>query len=61
MAASLDIRLKWLILVALVGGAVQRAALAPFIMWPVRHLLNPVVLERRGVGHSLGVSLVFSS
>jgi predicted PurR-regulated permease PerM len=64
MAASLDIRLKWLILVALVGGVLYLIgpALAPFIIAGLfAYLFNPVVekLERRGVGRSLGVSLVF--
>src|SRR5690606_6140986 len=64
MSANLDIRLKWLILVALVGWVLylMGPALAPFIIAGLfAYLFNPVVekLERRGVSRSIGVSLVF--
>jgi predicted PurR-regulated permease PerM len=64
MAANLDIRLKWLILVAFIGWVLYLIgpALVPFVIAALfAYLFNPLVqnLERRGVGRSLGVSLVF--
>lgn len=63
-ASTLDLRLKWLILVAVIGTLLYLLgpALAPFILAALfAYLFNPVVqmLERRGVGRALGVSLVF--
>jgi predicted PurR-regulated permease PerM len=64
MAANLDIRLKWLILVAFIGWVLYLIgpALVPFVIAALfAYLFNPLVqkLERRGVGRPLGVSLVF--
>ncbi len=64
MASSLDIRLKWLILVAFGGWVLYLIgpALTPFVIAGLfAYLFNPVVqmLERRGIGRNLGVSLVF--
>lgn len=64
MAANLDIRLKWLILVAFMGWVLYLIgpALVPFVIAGLfAYLFNPIVekLERRGIGRSLGVSLVF--
>ena len=64
MSANLDIRFKWLILVALFGCLLylMGPALAPFIIAALfAYLFNPVVekLERHGVSRSIGVSLVF--
>ena len=64
MSVNLDIRLKWLLLVALIGWLLylMGPALAPFIVAGLfAYLFNPVVekLERRGVSRSIGVSLVF--
>ena len=64
MATNIDIRLKWLILVALVGWVLylMGPALTPFVIAALfAYLFNPIVqmLERRGIGRNLGVSLVF--
>jgi predicted PurR-regulated permease PerM len=64
MANNLDIRLKWLILVAFIGWILYLIgpALVPFVIAALfAYLFNPLVqkLERRGIGRSLGVSLVF--
>ncbi len=64
MSASLDVRFKWLILIALIGWLLylMGPAMAPFIIAGLfAYLFNPVVekLERRGVSRSIGVSLVF--
>ena len=64
MAANLDIRLKWLILVALLGWVLylMGPALTPFVIAGLfAYLFNPIVekLERHGIGRNLGVSLVF--
>jgi predicted PurR-regulated permease PerM len=61
---SLDIRLKWLILVAFLGWVLylMGPALVPFVIAALfAYLFNPLVqkLEARGVGRSWGVSLVF--
>lgn len=60
----LDLRLKWLLLVALVGGVLWLfgPALSPFIVAGLfAYLFNPLVerLERRGVSRALSVSLLF--
>ncbi|MBL0165222.1 MAG: AI-2E family transporter [Xanthomonadales bacterium] len=64
MATNLDIRFKWLILVALIGWVLYLIgpALVPFVIAALfAYLFNPVVekLERRGIGRPLGVTLVF--
>ena len=64
MAANLDIRFKWLILIAFVGWVLYLIgpALVPFVVAALfAYLFNPVVekLEQRGIGRPLGVSLVF--
>lgn len=61
---TLDIRLKWLILVAFIGWVLYLLgpALTPFVIAALfAYLFNPVVqrLERRGMGRGLGTSLVF--
>lgn len=61
---GLDVRLKWLILVGLVGWVlyILGPALTPFVVAALfAYLFNPLVqkLERRGVGRSLSVSLLF--
>ncbi|HPN79542.1 AI-2E family transporter [Dokdonella sp.] len=63
-AQTLDLRLKWLILVVVIGGVFYLfgSALAPFVIAALfAYLFNPVVqkLERRGIGRALGVSLLF--
>ena len=60
----LDLRLKWLLLVALVGGVLWLfgPALSPFIVAGLfAYLFNPLIerLERRGVSRALSVSLLF--
>lgn len=64
MSSNLDIRLKWLLLVAIIGWLLylMGPALAPFIVAGLfAYLFNPIVekLERRGISRSIGVSLVF--
>ncbi len=64
MANNLDVRLKWLILVVFIGWILflMGPALAPFVIAGLfAYLFNPLVekMERRGIGRSLGVSLVF--
>ena len=64
MASNLDIRLKWLILVASIGWVLYLIgpALVPFVIAALfAYLFNPLVqkLEKRGIGRSLGASLVF--
>lgn len=61
---GLDLRLKWLVLVALVGWVLWLLgpALAPFVVAALfAYLFNPLVqrLEKRGVSRSLSVSLLF--
>ena len=61
---TIDIRLKWLILVAFIGWVLYLLgpALVPFAIAALfAYLFNPLVqrLEARGVGRSWGVSLVF--
>ncbi|HUD40448.1 MAG TPA: AI-2E family transporter [Dokdonella sp.] len=60
----LDVRWKWLILVAAIGYLLYLLGpvLSPFVAAALfSYLFNPVVemLERRGVNRSLGVSVVF--
>ena len=62
--STLDIRLKWILLVAFVGWVLYLLgpALVPFVIAALfAYLFNPLVqkLERRGVGRTLGASLVF--
>jgi predicted PurR-regulated permease PerM len=62
--STIDIRLKWLILVAFVGWVLYLLgpALVPFAIAALfAYLFNPLVqrLAARGVGRSWGVSLVF--
>ena len=64
MAAALDIRLRWLLLVSVIGAVFYwfGSALTPFIVAGLfAYLFNPLVekLERRRIGRSLGVSLLF--
>lgn len=64
MATDLDIRLKWLILVALIGWVLylMGPALTPFVVAGLfAYLFNPLVqqMERHRIGRSLGVSIVF--
>lgn len=64
MSVNLDIRLKWLILIAVVGWLLYLLgpALTPFVIAGLfAYLFNPIVekLERHGIGRNLGVSLVF--
>jgi len=61
---SLDVRWKWLILVAAIGFVLYLLGpvLSPFVAAALfAYLFNPLVevLERRGVGRAWGVSLVF--
>jgi predicted PurR-regulated permease PerM len=61
---GLDVRLKWLILIALGGWLLYLLgpALAPFFVAGLfAYLFNPLVqkLEKHGVGRPLGVSLLF--
>ncbi|MGB0134144.1 AI-2E family transporter [Dokdonella sp.] len=63
-SGTLDIRLKWLILVAFVGWVLylMGPALVPFVIAALfAYLFNPLVqkLQGKGVGRSLGTSLVF--
>lgn len=63
-AGSLDIRIKWLILVTLVGWVLYLLgpALVPFVAAALfAYLFNPIVqkLQARGIGRSLGTSIVF--
>ncbi len=61
---ALDLRLKWIITVALIGWVLYLLGpvLAPFVAAALfAYLFNPLVerLERRGVGRALSVSLLF--
>lgn len=62
--STLDLRLKWILLVAVLGWVLYLLgpALVPFVIAALfAYLFNPLVqkLERRGVGRALGTSLVF--
>lgn len=64
MAAALDIRIRWLLLVGVLCAVFYwfGSALTPFIVAGLfAYLFNPVVekLERHRIGRSLGVSLLF--
>lgn len=64
MAANLDIRLKWLILLVFIGWILYLIgpALTPFVIAGLfAYLFNPIVqmLERHRIGRNFGVSLVF--
>ena len=64
MATNLDIRLKWLILVAFVGWVLYLLgpALVPFVVAALfAYLFNPLVnrLQGVGIGRALGTTLVF--
>ncbi|HET9033334.1 MAG TPA: AI-2E family transporter [Dokdonella sp.] len=64
MAANLDIRLKWVILVAFMGWILYLIgpALTPFVVAGLfAYLFNPLVekLAKYGVGRAFGVSIVF--
>lgn len=64
MAAALDIRIRWLLLVSILGAVFYwfGSALTPFIVAGLfAYLFNPLVekLERHKIGRSLGVSLLF--
>jgi len=61
---GIDLRLKWLVLVAVIGWVLWLLgpALAPFVVAALfAYLFNPLVqrLEKRGVSRSLSVSLLF--
>jgi predicted PurR-regulated permease PerM len=62
--STLDIRLKWILLIAAVGWVLYLLgpALVPFVIAALfAYLFNPLVqkLQQRGVGRTLGTSLVF--